>query len=100
MKENKLRYLGILTLIILGSYTFVVAAGLAQDLADLVTTFTEGICRKTCPLEPIMLFLMSAKLGKEVNAVIEKYLSLTLPSRIPYAAALKQNGKAEHPGCH
>ena len=41
LKENKLRYLGILVLIILGSYTFVVAAGLSQNLAALVTTFTE-----------------------------------------------------------
>ena len=64
MKENKLRYLGILTLIILGSYTFVVAAGLAQNLADLVTTFTEGI-QEDLSLGPIMLFLIVLNLGKK-----------------------------------
>ncbi|NLX86690.1 MAG: FtsX-like permease family protein [Clostridiales bacterium] len=76
LKENKLRYLGILTLIILGSYTFVVAAGLAQNLADLVTTFTEGHMQEDLSFRADNAVLDSAKLGKEVNAVIEKYLSL------------------------
>nr|HQA48183.1 ABC transporter permease [Bacillota bacterium] len=76
LKENKLRYLGILTLIILGSYTFVVAAGLAQNLADLVTTFTEGHMQEDLSFRADKAVLDSAKLGKEADAVIEEYLSL------------------------
>jgi putative ABC transport system permease protein len=76
LKENKLRYLGILALIILGSYTFVVAAGLAQNLAHLVTTFTEGHMQEDLSFRADKAVLDSAKLGKEADAVIEEYLSL------------------------
>lgn len=75
LKENKLRYLGILALIILGSYTFVAAAGLAQNLAHLVTTFTEGHMQEDLSFRADKAVLDSAKLGKKANAIIEEYLS-------------------------
>jgi putative ABC transport system permease protein len=100
LKENKLRYLGILTLIILGSYTFVVAAGLAQNLADLVTTFTEGHMQEDLSFRADNAVLDSAKLGKEVNAVIEKYLSLDAAISDTLTLRLLSTGTGNHKDRH
>jgi putative ABC transport system permease protein len=75
LKENKLRYLGILALIILGSYTFVVAAGLAQNLADLVTTFTKEYVQEDLSFRADKAIPDSAKLQIEADAIIEDYMS-------------------------
>ncbi len=75
LKENKLRYLGILALIILGSYIFVVAAGLSQNLANLVTTFTKEHVQEDLSFNADKAVLDSAKIEKEAGAVIEDYMS-------------------------
>lgn len=75
LKENKLRYLGILVLIILGSYTFVVAAGLSQNLADLVTTFTKEHVQEDLSFNADKAVLDSAKIENEAGAIIEDYMS-------------------------
>jgi putative ABC transport system permease protein len=75
LKENILRYLGILVLIILGSYTFIVAAGLSQNLAALVTTFTEEHMQEDLSFRADKAITDSAGLEKEANAIIEEYMS-------------------------
>jgi putative ABC transport system permease protein len=74
-KENKLRYLGILLLIILGSYTFIVAAGLSQNLAKLVTSFTEEHIQEDLSFSTDKVISDSAKLEKEADIIVEEYLS-------------------------
>jgi putative ABC transport system permease protein len=74
-KENKLRYLSILLLIILGSYTFIVAAGLSQNLAKLVTSFTEEHIQEDLSFSTDKVISDSAKLEKEADIIIEEYLS-------------------------
>ncbi|MFZ7132615.1 MAG: ABC transporter permease [Eubacteriales bacterium] len=74
-KENKLRYLGILLLIILGSYTFIVAAGLSQNLANLVNSFTEEHIQEDLSFSTDKAISDSAKLEKEADIIIEEYLS-------------------------
>ncbi len=74
-KENKLRYLGILLLIILGSYTFIVAAGLSRNLAKLVTSFTEEHIQEDLSFSTDKIISDSAKLEKEADIIIEEYLS-------------------------
>ncbi|MEW9124086.1 MAG: ABC transporter permease [Thermotaleaceae bacterium] len=74
MKENKLRYMGILALIILGSYTFIVAAGLSQNLANLVTNFTEEHMQEDLSFSTDRA-ISDKELENEFNAIIEKYMS-------------------------
>ncbi|MFY9313325.1 MAG: FtsX-like permease family protein [Tepidanaerobacteraceae bacterium] len=75
MKENKLRYLGILVLIVLGSYTFVVAAGLSQNLAVLVTTFTEDHVQEDLSFSTDRPISDVAELENKFDALIEEYMS-------------------------
>lgn len=75
LKENALRYLGVLMLIILGSYTFVAAAGIAQNLDTLVTTFTEGYIQEDLSFSTDKAIPDSGELEKAAGAVIEDYLS-------------------------
>lgn len=75
LKENKLRYLGIFMLILLGSYTFVVAAGLSQNLANLVTTFTEEHMQEDLSFSTDRAIIDRVALEKEFNAIIEEYRS-------------------------
>jgi len=75
LKENKLRYLGVLLLIILGSYTFVVAAGISQNLGDLVTTFTEGHKQEDISFKTDRPITDITELEKAENAVVEEYMS-------------------------
>jgi len=75
LKENKLRYLGVLILIILGSYTFILAAGLSQNLGALVITFTEGNKQEDLSFKTDKAITGSAELEKAANAVIEEYRS-------------------------
>ncbi|NLL99053.1 MAG: ABC transporter permease, partial [Tepidanaerobacter sp.] len=75
LKENKLRYLGILVLIVLGSYTFVVAAGLSQNLAVLVTTFTEDHVQEDLSFSTDRPFSDVAELENKFDALIEEYMS-------------------------
>lgn len=76
LKENKLRYIGILILIILGSYTFVAAAGLSRNLADLVTTFTKGHMQEDLSFKVDKAVYDIAELEKTADAVIEGYRSI------------------------
>ena len=75
LKENYLRYLGILILIILGSYTFIVAAGLAQNLANLVTTFTEEHRQEDLSFRADQVIPDRGGLEQAAGAVIEDYMS-------------------------
>ncbi|GBF32793.1 methyl-accepting chemotaxis protein [Desulfocucumis palustris] len=75
LKENMLRYVGILMLIILGSYTFVVAAGISQNLAGLVTTFTEGHMQEDLSFSTDKAIADSVELEKASNSIIEEYMS-------------------------
>lgn len=75
MKENALLYLGVLMLIILGSYTFVLAAGLSQNLAALVTTFTEGHMQEDLSFSTDKAIPDSAELEEAANAIVEEYMS-------------------------
>lgn len=75
LKENKLRYLGVLILIILGSYTFILAAGLSQNLGRLVTTFTEEHMQEDLSFKADKAITDSAELEKAAGAVIEEYLT-------------------------
>lgn len=71
LKENKLRYLGILVAIVLGSYTFVVAAGLSQNLAVLVTTFTEDHVQEDLSFSTDRPISDVAELENKFDALIE-----------------------------
>jgi putative ABC transport system permease protein len=75
LRENFLRYIGVLTLIILGSYTFILAAGVSQNLADLVTTFTEGHMQEDLSFSTDKAITNSEELEKAANAIVEKSLS-------------------------
>ncbi|RYD02170.1 hypothetical protein N752_27345 [Desulforamulus aquiferis] len=75
LKENLLRYLGVLLLIILGSYSFIVAAGISQNLAVLVTTFTEEHMQEDLSFSTDKAISDSAKLEKASDAIIEEYMS-------------------------
>ncbi|WP_273225739.1 ABC transporter permease [Geosporobacter ferrireducens] len=75
LKGNLLRYIGVLMLIILGSYTFVVAAGLSQNLANLVTTFTEEHKQEDLSFSTDRAISDRAELEKEFDAIIEEYMS-------------------------
>jgi putative ABC transport system permease protein len=75
LKENKLRYLGVLILIILGSCTFIVAAGISQNLGTLVTTFTEGHKQEDLSFKADKVIMNTAELEKAANAIIEESMS-------------------------
>ena len=75
LKENKLRYLGILVLIILGSYTFIVAGGISQNLAALVTTFTEDHMQEDLSFSTDRAITDRAELEEKFNAIFEEYMS-------------------------
>lgn len=75
LKENALRYLGVLMLIILGSYTFVVAAGISQNLDTLVTTFTERHMQEDLSFSTDKAIPDSAELEKATDAILEEYMS-------------------------
>ncbi|MGI6548584.1 MAG: FtsX-like permease family protein [Syntrophomonadales bacterium] len=75
MKENPLRYIGVLLLIIIGSYTFIVAAGISQNLDTLVTTFTEGHRQEDLSFRTDQAISDNADLERAANAIIEESLS-------------------------
>jgi len=75
LKGNLLRYIGVLMLIILGSYTFIVAAGLSQNLANLVTTFTEEHMQEDLSFATDRTISNREELEKEFNMVLEEYMS-------------------------
>jgi len=75
LKANALRYIGVLLLIILGSATFIAAAGVSQNLAALVTTFTEGHRQEDLSFSTDKAIPDLATLEKESDASIEEYLS-------------------------
>lgn len=75
IKENILRYIGIFILILLGSYTFVLAAGLAQNLTGLVTYFTEEYIQEDLSFSVDKPIPDMTGLENAAGAVIEEYLS-------------------------
>lgn len=75
LKENKLRYLGVLLLIILGSYTFILAAGISQNLDTLITTFTEEHNQEDISFRTDKPITDITGLENTNNAIIEAYES-------------------------
>ncbi len=75
IRERPLRYLGIFILILLGSYTFVTASGLARNLAVLVNTFTEEHRQEDLSFRTSQPIPDQAALENAAGAVIEEYLS-------------------------
>ncbi len=93
LKENTLRYLGVLILIILGSYTFIVAAGISQNLDTLVTTFTEGHIQEDLSFRTDKAITNSAELEEATNAIIEE--SLTFDATLSDSLTLRLLSKTE-----
>ena len=75
LKENLLRYIGVFMLIIIGSYTFIVTAGLSQNLANLVTTFTEEHMQEDLSFATDRPISNREELEKELNMILEEYMS-------------------------
>ncbi len=75
IKENKLRYLGVLMLIILGSFTFILATGISQNLSSLVTVFTEEHMQEDLSFTSVRAVNNSLKSELANDAIIEEYFS-------------------------
>lgn len=75
LKENKFRYLGVLILILLGSYTFIVAAGISHNLGTLVTTFTEGHKQEDLSFRSDKAIQDITELETAANAIMEESFS-------------------------
>lgn len=75
IKERALRYAGIFILILLGSYTFVLASGLAQNLTLLVSSFTEENRQEDLSFRTNLPIPNQPALERESGALIEEYLS-------------------------
>lgn len=93
LKENKLRYLGILILIILGSYTFIVAVGISQNLDRLITTFTEGNVQEDASFKGDEAITNIPELEKKANAIIEG--SKSFDAALTDSLTLRLLGKTE-----
>ncbi|MDW7740618.1 MAG: FtsX-like permease family protein [Bacillota bacterium] len=79
IKERTLRYVGIFILILLGSYTFVLASGLARNLSVLVNSFTEEHMQEDLSFRTNRPIPDQAALENASGAVIEEYLSYDAP---------------------
>lgn len=79
LKENFWRYLGVLILIIIGSWTFVLVTGLTQNLDNLATGFAEKHMQEDLYFATDKAIPDIAGLEKEANAIIEGYPSLDAP---------------------
>lgn len=75
LKENKFRYIGVFILILLGSYMFVAAAGISQNLGTLVTTFTEGHIQEDLSFRTDKAITNTGELQKAANIVIEEQMN-------------------------
>ncbi|MEL7567470.1 MAG: FtsX-like permease family protein [Dehalobacterium sp.] len=76
LKEHLWRYLGVLILIIIGSWTFVVVTGLTQDLDDSATVFAEEHVQEDLFFATDKVIPDIGEWEKETNAIIEDYLSV------------------------
>lgn len=76
LKENMLRFIGIFVLIMLGSYTFVLATGIAQNLSSLVNTFTEEHMQEDLSFRTDRPISDIPALENATDSIIEDYLSL------------------------
>lgn len=76
LKEQLLRYLGILLLIIIASWTFVVVSGLTGNLNDSATAFVESHMQEDLVFRADKAISDIAALESEQNAVIEEYMSV------------------------
>ncbi len=85
LMENKGRYIGILILIILGSYTFVVATGVGNNLEKLVSGFAEEYMQEDLSFSTDRPIADPDSLEGEAGAAIEAYQSfdVTLPGGQP-----------------
>lgn len=79
VRERKARYIGILVLIVLGSYVYTVAAGLAENLADLVTSFTEEHMQEDASFSAETDISKIKAIEKAAGAIIEEYFLYDVP---------------------
>ncbi|OGO78118.1 MAG: hypothetical protein A2Y23_07970 [Clostridiales bacterium GWB2_37_7] len=73
MKENKGRYIGIVILILLGSFYFIAATGVANNLEKLVVGFAEEYKQEDLTFSTDMPIEDIAALEGESGALIEAY---------------------------
>jgi len=109
IKENKGRYIGIVILILLGSFYFIAATGVANNLEKMVVGFAEEYSQEDLTFSTDRPIENIAALESESGAVIEAYRQydvklpngelrlLGLPSKINLPAVLSGRG-LENPG--
>lgn len=84
-KENKSRYIGILVLIFLGSFFFVIMSGLASNLGNMVEGFAEEHLQEDISFSTGISIDDTAELEIKSGAVIDSYrfYDVTLPGGQP-----------------
>jgi putative ABC transport system permease protein len=84
-KENKSRYIGILVLIFLGSFFFVIMSGLASNLGNMVEGFAEEHLQEDVSFSTGISIDDTAELEIKSGAVIDSYrfYDVTLPGGQP-----------------
>src|SRR5215510_12406611 len=115
LKENKGRYIGIVILILLGSFYFIAATGIANNLEKMVVGFGEEYRQEDLtfstdrPIEDVATLESEAgalieayrqhdvKLPAEQNQSVGELRLLSLPSKINLPAVLSGRG-LENPG--
>ncbi len=93
LKDNKLRYLGVLILIILGSYTYIIAAGISQNLDTLITKFTEENKQEDLSFRADKPIGDITGLENDGNVVMEEYNSFD--ASLSDSLTLRLLGKTE-----
>jgi putative ABC transport system permease protein len=93
LKGNLWRYLGVLFLIIISSWTYVMVTGLTQNLEHLSTDFAEKHMQEDLYFATDRAILDLNKLEKEANAIIEEYPSLD--ASLSDSLTLRLLGKTE-----
>lgn len=73
IKENKGRYVGIVTLILLGSFYFTAATGVSNNLEKMVVSFAEGYRQEDLTFSIDKYIENIAELESESGALIEAY---------------------------
>src|SRR5512133_1734739 len=109
IKENKGRYIGIVTLILLGSFYFIAATGISSNLEKMVVGFAEEYRQEDVTFSTDRPIEDVAALESESGALIEPYRQyevkvpngelrlLSLSSKINLPAVLSGRG-LEKPG--
>ncbi|WP_246208614.1 ABC transporter permease [Anaerotalea alkaliphila] len=78
-KENPARHIGILVLVLIGSFTFVLASGISRNLGDLMTDFMEENRQEDISFRTDRPIPDRESLEEQAGALIEESLSLDAP---------------------